>query len=90
MATKKRGNGKVADLTVEILREIRDQLQLTNKRLEKVEKRLESLEKLQVATVAGLNDLRSRFDNLLEFAGDRYRDHEQRLRALEQRASREQ
>jgi hypothetical protein len=88
MATKKRGDGKVVDLTVEILREIRDQLRLTNKRLEGVEKRLERLEKLQIATVAGLNDLSSRFDNLLEFAGDRYRDHEQRIRALEQRVLR--
>jgi len=30
-----------------------------------------------------LGNLESRFDNLLKFAGDRYRDHEERINACE-------
>ncbi|MBI2894265.1 MAG: hypothetical protein HYY06_12000 [Deltaproteobacteria bacterium] len=98
MASRKGGGGKVVDLTVEILREIRDALGGTNERLERLEKttndrfqRLETrLERLEVATVKGFKDLRSRLDNLLDFAGERYRDHEERIRTLEQRVLRGQ
>lgn len=90
MATKKRGNGKVVDVTIDILRQIRDHLRKLEKAAERTNQRLERLEKLQVATVAGLNDLRSRFDHFLDFAGDKYRDHEERIRVLEQRVLRNQ
>lgn len=70
MAGRKR-NGGVVDLTVEILRDIRAEIRETNERLGRVEQ--------------GLIDLRGRFDHLLEFAGERYQNHEDRLRALEQR-----
>ncbi len=81
MAGRKRGGtGGVADLTVEILRdirrglgEVRDEVKKTNERLDQTNERLGRLEQ---ATVAGLRDLRARFDHLLDFSGDRYRAHE--------------
>ncbi|MEK6606070.1 MAG: hypothetical protein AABZ30_00245 [Myxococcota bacterium] len=74
MARKKQTNGGVVDLTVEILRDIRAEIRESNQRLGRVEH--------------GLTEIRSRFDHLLGFVGDRYRDHEKRLRSLEQRVSR--
>lgn len=120
MAGKKNG-GDVVDLTVQILRDIRDKMdgllgeqRVTNARLEKVEMavvetnvrlekvaealgaridatnaRLERVERslgaFQKATVKGLGEVKSRLDHLVEFTGERYRDHEERIRTLEER-----
>jgi hypothetical protein len=83
MASRKRGNGKVEDITVQILSDIRDEIRELRDAQRLTNARLETLER---ATVTGFAELRVRFDHLLEFAGDRYNDHEQRIRALEQRA----
>ena len=77
MTTKaRRGAGGVHDLTVEILREIRDQLRTVNERLETG---FQSMN-------ARLDTVTARLDNLRDLAGDRDRDHEERLRALEEAA----
>jgi hypothetical protein len=65
---KKRGNGDVHDLTVEILRSIRDEIRAMR-------------EEMRV----GFHGVQARIDNLVEFTGERWRDHEQRLRRLERR-----
>ena len=80
MPGKKRGgngDGTVADITVEILRGIREELRMLR---EDTNARFATLER---ATVEGFAKLESRFDHLLDFAGERYRDHEERIRILE-------
>ena len=79
-----------ADLTVRILQDIRDGVRETNRRLGKVEdcldetnQRLGKVEDRLGETNRRLGTLETRFDNLLEFAGDRYRDHEERISACE-------
>ncbi|MBI2897652.1 MAG: hypothetical protein HYY06_29100 [Deltaproteobacteria bacterium] len=65
----------------------------TNARLDNVARTLEAridatnakLDGLQRATVKGLGELKSRLDHLVEFTGERYRDHEERIRTLEDR-----
>ena len=71
MPTKKRGSG-ITDLTVEILKDIREELREIKKATDETNQRLGRLEQ--------------RFDHLLEFAGDRYREHEERIRILEKHA----
>lgn len=88
----RRKDGSVVDLAVEILKDIRGELQglraavdqvnvrldQTNARLDETNARLERVER-------GLVRLEDRFDHFLTFAGTRYPEHEERLRALERR-----
>jgi len=64
---------EIHDITIQVLRSIRDEVagmrQDMSTELGQVNQRLGRLE--------------ARFDNLLEFAGDRYREHEERIRACE-------
>ena len=98
MASQRRRNGRPADLTVRILRQIRDTVRdlgeridllriETGARFEVVEERLGSLEhattSLERATASGFRQVTARIENLRDVAGERWRDHERRLRALE-------
>jgi uncharacterized coiled-coil DUF342 family protein len=85
---------EVRDITVEILRSIRDEvaglrletregLGQVNRRLDETNSRLDETNSRLDETNSRLGHLESRFDNLLEFAGDRYREHETRLQACE-------
>jgi hypothetical protein len=65
----------VEDITVHILRDIRDEIRQTNQRLEG----------LDTSTKAGFIRLDTRFDNLIETIGGNSRDHEQRITVLEER-----
>jgi hypothetical protein len=80
MATRKGGNGKDADVTVSLLTSIRDEIKMgfvamgeqlsgVNGRLDKLEVRMERVE--------------VRLDNIRDLAGDKYRDLERRIAALE-------
>ena len=73
----RRGAGEVHDITVDILKEIRDQLRTVNERLEAGFKSMNTR----------LDTVTARLDNLRDLAGDRYRDHEERLSALEHEVS---
>lgn len=64
----------IHDLTLDILKNIRDEIRDTNRRLER----------LETATVDGFQRMEARFDNLLTFAGDRYREYGERIAACEQ------
>ena len=119
MLATKRGNGKgqVVDLTVKILREIRDELRAlrvgqdrTNERLDHTNERLDRsiamqitqhtdtnarLEQLDRSAVQGftavakhIDALGARIDNLRDVAGDRTREHEERLTSAERRLDR--
>jgi hypothetical protein len=79
---KKRGNGEVYDLTVEILKSIREELR--GVRTEVIQLREEMRAELRGVN-ARLDGTNARIDNLIEFSGERWRDHEQRLRRLERR-----
>jgi hypothetical protein len=78
---------EVRDITVEILRSIRDEvagLRLeTREGLGQVNRRLDETNSRLDETNSRPGHLESRFDNLLEFAGDRCREHETRLQACE-------
>jgi hypothetical protein len=102
MAAKKRG-GEVENLTVVILREIRDEIRElradTNARFAEVDhhlgsldQRVGSLEKglatLEATTARGFEAVTARLENLRDFSGELWRDHEQRLRKLESHATR--
>lgn len=91
-------DGKVADLTIEILREIRDEGRKTNQRLdslrEEMTDRLDSLrgemttriDGLQQATREGFTFLGERIDNIL--LGEHREEHKQlrdRVTRLEER-----
>jgi len=78
MAGKKAGNGSMSDLTVEILKDIRAELR----------KQGGDLAGLRVEMRERLDTLTARIENIRDFAGERYRDHEERLRGLEQRIGR--
>ena len=84
MATKRRSNGNVLDLTTRVLIEIRDEVRRTNERLvtgfAEVNERLDQ-------TNARLDQTNARLDNLRDIAGDRYRELDARVRALEAKAS---
>ena len=126
MLATKRGNGKgqVVDLTVKILREIRDELRAlrvgqdrTNERLDHTNERIDHtneridrsiamqitqhtdtnarLEQLDRSAVQGftavakhIDALGARIDNLRDVAGDRTREHEERLTSAERRLDR--
>jgi hypothetical protein len=74
--TKKgKGAGSVSDLTLEVLKAIRVELRMTNERLLQTNERLDK----------GFRELRQRLDHLVAFSGERWQDHEQRIRRLERR-----
>ncbi|MBI5496707.1 MAG: hypothetical protein HY904_16960 [Deltaproteobacteria bacterium] len=77
-----RKEGGPRDLVVEILRDIRKELQALNGRVDGLSGRVDDLAH---ETAKGFADLSMRFDNLLEFSGDRYRDHEKRIHRIEKR-----
>jgi hypothetical protein len=81
MATKKR-TGRVLDLTTRILLDIREEARRTNERLGVTNERLDVLSH-RVDT--GFAEVSSRLDTFIEFAGDRYRELEARVRVLEGR-----
>jgi methyl-accepting chemotaxis protein len=114
---KKTATGDVADVTVEILRSIRDEIaglrQDTNARFKRVEAGLqevrdgvqevraglqevraeirvlrEDIESLETATIRGFEGVSARLDHIVEFSGERWRDHEDRIRRLEGQAGR--
>ena len=81
----------VPSLTLHVLRSIREELRATrtdlgglldqtNQRLDQTNQRLDHLER---TTALGFERLTERIDNLRDLAGDRYRDHEARIRRLE-------
>ncbi len=93
-------NGSIEHLTLEILRSIRDEIVTlridTNERFESMDKRLERLVEASVRGFTEVNERLTevnerldagnrRLDNILEFAGERYREHGQRIAALESR-----
>lgn len=87
------GNGETRDPILDVLREIKTEIQGTNARLGSVEARLESvdgrLQSLEREVRVGFARLDERFENVLRGElGERVRDHEQRLRALEKRRKR--
>ncbi len=67
----------VKNLTVEILKQIRAELSGLRGEMR------DEIGGLREEQKSGFRELRDRFDHLLEFAGDRYRNHERRIRALE-------
>ena len=74
--------GHVLNLTVEILKQIRDGVSQTNKRLDDTNRRLEEgFYQLN----ARIDKLNGRFDHFLDLAGGHYRDHEKRIRAIERK-----
>jgi hypothetical protein len=87
MASKKRG-GEVVNLTVSILRSIRDELRELNERVDQrfgaLEQRLGALES---TTARGFEAVTVRLENIRDFSGERWRDHERRIRRLEARAA---
>jgi hypothetical protein len=97
MATKKR-EGNVTDVTVAILRNIRDELkdlrsirdELRELRVEVHELRVdtnERFEALESTTARGFEAVTARIEHLRDFSGERWRDHERRIRRLEARSS---
>ena len=79
----------VVHLTVEVLKDIRKELVLlrqdTGRQFASLEGRFASLER---TTAAGFAKLDARIDHLVDLAGDGYRDHERRLRAVETKLAR--
>ena len=84
-------NGTVRDLTVEILKDIRTEMrglrgELTELRGEVTHLREDTnrrFEAMQETMAEGFAKVNARFDHVLEFAGNYYRDHEERIRRLE-------
>jgi hypothetical protein len=81
MAAKK-SSGEVVNLTVSILRNIRDELRELNGRIGVVEQRLGTLES---TTGRGFEAVTARLENIRDFSGERWRDLERRVRKLEGR-----
>ena len=103
---KKGGNGdgsSLADVTVEILKGIRDEIaglrKDTNLRFGGLEGEIRELrtemhelrsdiDSLETATIRGFEGVAARLENIRDFAGERWRDHEERIRRLEARGER--
>jgi hypothetical protein len=68
-------------VTVAILRNIRDEIHGLR---EEMNTRFVALES---ATARGFEAVTARLEHLRDFSGDKWRDHERRIRKLEQRAS---
>lgn len=66
---------EVRDITVEILREIRDAVRETNRRIDRMDVRLS----------AGQEQTNVRLDHLIELAGGKWREHDRRISSLETR-----
>ncbi|MBM4320005.1 MAG: hypothetical protein FJ125_08580 [Deltaproteobacteria bacterium] len=83
---------EVEDVTLEILRQIRDEIRNTNARLDSTNSGLERLElelvELRADTRRGFMLQNARFDNLRDRAGERDRSIEERVAALEERLGR--
>lgn len=73
---KRKGDGFDQDITVTLLTSIRDELRQVRDEVREVRDEVRGVK-------GGLVLLNSKFDNLLQFAGERYRDHEERLRRIE-------
>ena len=80
MARSKGGNGHDAatDEMIGLLRRIADRLDSVETRLETMDKRIETLD----------TRLSGRLDSLIELAGMKYREHEERLAKVEAALSR--
>lgn len=80
-------DAEVHDIGIQVLRSIRDEIAAfrseTRDAFVHVNRRLERLEANGDDTNRRLDLLVGRFDSLLEFAGERYRDHEVRLQCIE-------
>jgi hypothetical protein len=78
----------IHDLTIEILKGIRSDLAGLREEMAGLRGEARAtnqrLDALESATVGGFKRMEARFDNLLTFAGDRYREHEGRIAACEQ------
>lgn len=101
MASRKGGRGaQVRDLTLQVLIDIRGEItglraemnglrgEITNVREELVKLREEHgarLDRLERETARGFEGVSARLDHLVEFSGERWRDHEGRLRRIEER-----
>ena len=81
MAAKK-SSGEVVNLTVSILRNIRDELRELNGRIGGVEQRLGTLES---TAGRGFEAVTARLENICDFSGERWRELEKRVRKLENR-----
>lgn len=82
MARKKGNGGQVYDLTVEILKSIREELRGVREEVTHLREEMRAELRGVNARLDGTN---ARIDNLIEFTGERWRDHEQRIRRLEKR-----
>lgn len=77
---KRSSNGKTADVQVRILTSIDEKLSLLVGSVARLEAGQERLE-------AGQERLTQRIDNMLQFIGEHYRDHDKRLASVEARLS---
>lgn len=79
----------IPSLTLKILQDLRAEMRTTNTRLESLETRFMSLEtrfaSLEHTTALGFERVTERLEHLRDFAGERYRDHEERISKLEAR-----
>ena len=78
----------VTDVTVRILTSIRDEIHElradSNARFESLEQRLGTLE---TTTARGFEAVTARLEHIRDFTGERWRDHERRIRRLEARSA---
>ena len=72
--------GDVVDLTVEILKDIRNEIRGTNERLSRLE---EGMNRRLDEVNGRLDHLNTRVDHLIDFTGKMWRDHERRIRKIE-------
>lgn len=82
MAKKKGNGGQVYDLTVEILKSIREEVRGLR---EEMREELRGVNTRLDATNKRLDGTNARIDHLVGFTRERWRDHEERLRRLEKR-----
>jgi len=82
MAARKRGNGEVHELTIEVLKGIRSEISKLR------EETRGDTRKLREEMHRGFGAVTSRIDHLVEFSGDRWRDHEERLTRIEKQLKR--
>lgn len=82
MTHKKSDTDNVANLTVRILQKIHGEMTGMRQDIHGLRGEISNLRE---ETNANFNKLRGRFDHFLGFAGERYRDHEARITALEKR-----
>jgi hypothetical protein len=82
-------NGSLSDITIEILKDIREEMRGMRVDLRtltgRVDHLTERVDVLETSTTAGFASMNARFDNFLHFAGARQIDQEHRLERLEDR-----